>query len=139
MTPQEADRVQLRLVFSSYANFLLIVAAPAISALLFPWYSTLWIAALSALNLFRMIWRQATWIAFDATGVEIGLLLREHHIRAPVAEFNGSRTRGISVRDLHADKTYLLTTLRRGRKLIELAERHGYAVVSRPRAPFFRR
>jgi hypothetical protein len=134
--PGDADRVKVRFVVSSYVNVVVYVVAFVTASFFFPWYQNLILGALALTGVGRTVFRQATSITFEPTGVEVDLLFRKQHIRAPVAEFSGSRFRPVKVQDLHTAKTYDLTQYFGTRKLMKAAERHGYAVVPRPKVVY---
>lgn len=127
-----AEVARFRLPFSSYGTLFLIVATVLVSHVFFPWWALLSFAGIGSVELLRLASRRVTSIAFDDNGVDIRLLLRTHHIRKHGAEFSGSRMHGVSVRDLRTGKSYLLTTMWRGRKVVAAAEARGYAVLKRP-------
>ena len=133
--PDDVDRIDLRRVGSNWVNPIIAIVFGTLALVLFPWQSTLPILLFAVYGLGRVVIRQATLISFDPMGVEVRLLFRKRHIRRPVAEFNGSRARGVIVHDLHTDKSYDLA-LTRNARVVHAIESHGYAVLRRPADAF---
>jgi hypothetical protein len=130
------DRIRLRLTLGTYLWVAQAVAFCVVGFLLWPSVALAGPAVWALIAAGRIVVRRATSIAFEPTGVEVRLLMRTRRIRKPVAEFSGSRLRGVTVRDLRSGQSYELTTLRGGRRLIAAAEARGYAVLNRPSSVF---
>ncbi len=136
LEPEEVDRDTLRLGAGAYVAVCVLVLAWAISLVFLPWYSLITTAGFIVFALVRVLTRQAISITFEPTGIRLGLPFREKVIRTPVAEFNGSRFRRVTVCDLRTAKTYDLTGPLGTRRLSEVAERHGYPIVRRTKPAF---
>ena len=133
MKPDDAERETVRFGLGSYLVALILLGLFAYEVAVMPFYVLVVPAALWVGFLGWMVMRRATSITFEPGGVEVGLLFRNRHLRTAVTEFDGSRFRGVMVRDLHTGKGYSVPATRR---LIAAAERHGYAVIRRPKVAY---